>query len=359
MTAVELPSPPRRILLIKPSAIGDVVHALPILNLLRRRWPDAHIAWLLTPACANLLEGHPLLDQIILFERGKLARGWREPAAARGLFSFMKGLRGGEFDLVVDLQGLFRSGWFAWQTHAPVRIGFGNGRELSPLFYTHRVDVGAPEQHAVDRYLKVAAALGCGDSPVQFPLHVSDDDRRHVDSLVPRDRPYAVLVPGTNWATKRWPTEKFASLVKPLRQRFGLATVVAGAPNELALANQVGGDANVAGKTTLRQLVALLDRAALVIANDSGPMHIASALGKPLVTLFGPTNPLRTGPYWRDDAVLRLDIPCSPCYSRRCSHQSCLRWLETEAVLVMAERQLHAHRKPREEAPSAPSSFAP
>ena len=342
MTRLQFPSPPRRILLIKPSAIGDVVHALPVLNLLRRTWPDAHVAWVLTPACANLLDGHPLLNEVILFERGRFGRGWREPAAAAGLVKFMKRLRGGEFDLVVDLQGLFRSGWMARQTRAPVRIGFANAREFAPLFYTHRVDVGTTEQHAIDRYLKVAAALGCGDAPVAFPFHVTEDDRRHVESLVPAGQGahrYAVLIPGTNWQTKRWPAERFAALVKPLRDRFGLATVAAGSPDEVEIASRVGG-INVAGRTTLRQLVALLERAALVVANDSGPMHIAAALGRPLVTLFGPTNPVRTGPYRRDDAVLRLDIPCSPCYSRACSHQSCLRWLDIESVLTAAEQQM-------------------
>jgi lipopolysaccharide heptosyltransferase I len=346
MTPLEFPSPPRRILLIKPSAIGDVVHALPVLNLLRRKWPDAHIAWLLTPACADLLDGHPLLSEVILFERRRFGRGWREPAAAAGLVSFMKRLRRGEFDLVIDLQGLFRSGWMAWQTRAPVRIGFSNARELAPIFYTHRVDVGTTEQHAIDRYLKVTAALGCGDSPVEFPFHVTDEDRRHVESLVPADQPYAVLIPGTNWLTKRWPADRFAMLVKPLRDRFGLATVTAGSPDEVELASQISGAINVAGKTTLRQLVALLQRASLVVANDSGPMHIAAALGRPLVTPFGPTNPVRTGPYRRDDAVLRLDLPCSPCYSRTCTHQSCLQWLDVESVLTLAEKQMQVSSAP-------------
>jgi lipopolysaccharide heptosyltransferase I len=341
---LSFPSPPRRILLIKPSAIGDVVHALPILNLLRRKWPDAHIAWVLTPACANLLDGHPLLNEVILFERGRFGRGWREPAAAKGLVTFMKHLRRGEFDLVVDLQGLFRSGWMAWETRAPVRIGFANAREFAPLFYTHRVDVGPGEQHAVERYLQVTAALGCGAGPVEFPFHVTDDDRQQVSEFT---GPYAVLIPGTNWLTKRWPVERFAALVKPLRDRFGLKTLVAGSPGEAELARQVSGGINLAGKTTLRQLVALLQRAALVVANDSGPMHIAAALGRPLVTPFGPTNPLRTGPYRRADAVIRLAMPCSPCYSRACSHQSCLQWLGVEPVLALAEAQMG---RPQDEA---------
>src|SRR5437763_13707014 len=114
--------PPRRVLIIKPSAIGDVVHALPVLNLLRRRWPDAHISWLVTPACAGLLEGHPQLDEVILFERRRLASSWRDPGALRDLMSLTRQLRARESALVIDLQRLFRSGWLTWKTCAPVRL---------------------------------------------------------------------------------------------------------------------------------------------------------------------------------------------------------------------------------------------
>src|SRR5436190_10397727 len=115
---------PSNILIIKPSAIGDVVHALPVLNLVRRRWPGARITWLVTPACAGLLEGHPQLDEVIRFERRRFGRGWRDPSALLGLWRFTRELRARRFDLVIDLQGLLRSGWLAWQTRAPVRVGF-------------------------------------------------------------------------------------------------------------------------------------------------------------------------------------------------------------------------------------------
>jgi heptosyltransferase-1 len=151
-----------------------------------------------------------------------------------------------------------------------------------------------------------------------------------------------VLLPTTHWETKRWPVEYFAALVKPLRERFGLRTVIAGDPTA---ANLWFPDAtNLGGKTTLRQLVALLERAALVIANDTGPMHIAAALGRPLVTMYGPTSPIQTGPYKRMESVIQLDIPCSPCFSRSCSHLSCMRWLTIEPVLQLAEKQLRKVR---------------
>ncbi|HEV2295215.1 MAG TPA: lipopolysaccharide heptosyltransferase II [Tepidisphaeraceae bacterium] len=336
---IVLPNPPRRILLIKPSAIGDVVHTLPVWNLLRSHWPDAEISWLVTPACAGLLEGLRGLN-VIRFERGRLANAWRSKSAARELLGLGKWLRDLRFDLVIDLQGLFRSGWMTWQTKAPVRIGFANAREFAWAFYTHRVPIDTAEQHATDRYLKVLAALGAPTSPIEYPLAVDEHDREHVARLLSAGAKYAVLLPGTNWATKRWPVEKFARLVAPLKRRLGLEVVVAGGPEVQELAVQIPEARNLVGQTNLRQLVALLDRADLVVANDSGPMHIAAALGRPLVALYGPTNPVRTGPYRRDDSVLRLDIPCSPCYSRRCTHQSCLQWLDIEPVLDLAQKQM-------------------
>ncbi len=131
---IELRQPPKRILIIKPSAVGDVVHALPILNLLRARWPDARISWLVTPACAGILDGHPQLDELIRFDRKGFGRGWRSPSVLSALLAFAAGLRRRAFDLVIDLQGLFRSGWLAGVTAAPVRVGLGDARKGRPSF---------------------------------------------------------------------------------------------------------------------------------------------------------------------------------------------------------------------------------
>jgi lipopolysaccharide heptosyltransferase I len=339
VSALPLPDNPR-ILIIKPSALGDVVHTLPVLNLLRRRWPKAHIAWMINPGFASLIDRHPQLDEVILFERRRFGQFWRDPSAALGFFKFTGSLRAHRFDLVLDLQGLFRSGWLTFKTRAPIRVGFANARELAHLFYTHRVQVGSPEQHAVERYLKMAEFIGAGREPVEFNFATSEADRASVSQLLGDVNNYAVLMPGTNWETKRWPVEHFAALVEPLREQYGLESIVAGGPDVAPLAARMPGTINLVGKTNLRQLTALLERAALVVANDSGPMHIAAALGRPLVTPYGPTNPIRTGPYARMDTVIRLDIPCSPCYSRKCSHQSCLRWLRPEPVLELAKKQM-------------------
>jgi len=330
---------PRRILIIKPSSLGDVTHTLPFLKLLRRRWPKAHISWLVSPACAGLLEGRSDLDDLILFDRKRLGKAWWNPAAAIDLFRFRREMRRRQFDLVIDLQGLLRSGWMAWETGAPVRIGFSNARELSWLFYTVCVPIDTMEQHAIDRYLRMAAALGCETEPVRFDLAASAADHAYIDRLVDARR-FAVLLPAATWPTKRWPIENYAQLVRPLRQQFGLETVVAGGPDAIDLAASVHGAINVAGKTTLGQLVALLEKAELVIANDSGPMHMAAALGRPLVAIFGPTNAIRTGPYRRPESVVRTGTDCSPCYRKRCRSCKCVRDISVEAVLAAAQRQL-------------------
>ncbi|HYE18523.1 MAG TPA: glycosyltransferase family 9 protein [Tepidisphaeraceae bacterium] len=360
---------PKKILIIKPSAIGDVVHTLPILNLVRTRWPDAHIAWLVTPGCAGMIDGHPQLDEIILFDRKRLAGWWRSPKTFAALSRFKRELRAKQFDLVLDLQGLFRSGWLARKTRAPVRVGFRNAREFAWAFYTHRVPIDTMEQHAVDRYLKLARYIGCeGETKFVFPH--TDTDRATVRTMLadavnadssfsrwacparpeapPSDRPsdspvalpYAILAPTTNWETKRWPSERFAALVPLLRDRFGLASVLIGGPDVAGLSAQIPGAINLGGKTSLRELCALIEGAQLVIANDSGPMHIAAAMNRPLVTVFGPTNPVRTGPYQRPGSVVRLALPCSPCYSRTCSHQSCLKWLPEESVAAVAAKEM-------------------
>jgi len=347
---VALRAAPQRILIIKPSALGDVVHTLPVLRLLRRRYPQSHIAWMINPSFAGLIDGHPDLSEVIRFERAQFGESLRSLPAARQLRDFLRGLRRHEFDLVLDLQGLFRSAWLAWETRAAVRVGFSNARELAPFFYTHRVPIRDTEVHAVERYLEMARAVGCDDQPAEFDFAIGQDDRRicdgpEFDSLLATSgtaarrsgdaaRRYAVLLPGTNWPTKQWPIEHFAAIVEPLKRRFGLPSVVAGTRD----APMLSGAVDLRGRTTLKQLVALIEKATLVIANDTGPMHIAAALGRPMIALFGPTNPLRTGPYRRLDTVLRVQMPCAPCYSRKCSHRSCLKWLTPDMVLRQVER---------------------
>lgn len=335
MRSIVLNAPPRRILVIKPSALGDVVHALPIAGLLKRRWPEAHLAWLISRPFAPLLQTNPHVNELIHFDRERGRGFWRHKGNAQQL---SRRLREARFDLVIDLQGLLRSGWLSWQTRAPVRAGFMQAREGAQMFYSHRVASPLGDRHAVERYLDVAEALGLGREPVEFELRATPDDETAVEWMLGpagADR-YAVLLPGTNWPTKRWPAQYFGELAARLDNELDLRPVIAGGPDAANAAVVIRGwhddVVDLVGKTNVRELAVLLRGAALVVSNDSGPMHLAAALGVPLVATFGPTSPLRTGPYQRSEAVVRLDLVCEPCFSRRCLHQSCLVQLESDAV---------------------------
>ena len=341
---IDLPQPPRRILLVKPSALGDVVHGLPVASLLKRRWPHAHLAWLVSRPFAPLVQTCPAVDETVVFDRNRGASVHVQRAADADLG---RRLRDGRYDLVVDLQGLFRSAWFARRTNAPVRVGFARPREWATWGYTHRVPEKPGIRHAIERNLDVAEALSCGRSPVEFPVETTPADDAAIDDLLKplQNRPFALLMPGTNWPTKRWPAASFARLALKLQETQGFSTVLAGA-DDAASARPAFSDVehlDAIGRTSVRQLAAMLRRAAIAVTNDSGPMHLAAALGTPVVAAFGPTDPRRTGP-WGSAAggVVRLELPCSACLSRSCTHTSCMRLLPYSALLQRCEAVLAA-----------------
>lgn len=329
--------------MVKPSALGDVVHALPVANLLKSRWPGCRLDWVVSRPFAPLLEAHPAVDAVVPFDR---RRGQDVAEQFSGVKALAAQLRAGEYDLAIDLQGLFRSGWLTKSTRAPVRIGFAAAREFASVFYTHKVPDRGSNRHAIERNLDVAEVLGCGRGPIEFRLTTTPDDEATIDALLAplEGQPFATLLPGTNWPTKRWPARHFAELARRLRHELGLEIVVAGASDaaEALPAFEESGVVflDATSRTNVRELIALLRRAALVACNDSGPMHLAAALGRPLVAPFGPTDPRRTGPFGAAGGVLRLDLPCAPCFRRACIHQTCLQALGVDAVLATCARVL-------------------
>ena len=308
----------RRILIIKPSSLGDVVHALPTLAALRQTFPHAHIAWLVKRQWAGLLERVEGLDAV-----------WPVESGVTGWLSAIRRLRAAGFDLAVDLQGLLRSGAMARLAGCPTRIGFANAREGSPFFYTHRVSVPTAEMHAVDRYLLVAAACGASvQRAPEFRLRPLPADRQEVAVLLgrhglPAREPWIGVSVAARWPTKRWPPEFFATTMDHLQEKGLGRVVLIGGPDDRAAAQAVKGlmrtvPMDLTGATAPGLLPALLESAALLLTNDSGPMHVAAAMGTPVVALFGPTSPTRTGPYANGHRVLRSGVPCSPCFSRTC-----------------------------------------
>jgi heptosyltransferase-1 len=368
----------RKILLIKLSAVGDVVHTIPVLNKLRRRYPMAQLDWLVTPAIAELLRHHPAITNIIEFEREAWSTPWRlTPFASYARLA--ANLRAAAYDLVVDIHGQFRTAALTLATGAPARIGFDRprarvwdasprkfpeqarkhawqgAREGSWLAYTHHIPVPTLDLHAVDRYLNVGPILGLDKEPADFSFPIPQSASSRIDSLLRRygtdRREILIIAPGTIWETKQWGSEKFARVAGHFLSK-GFAVVLIGSQRERIVCEEVAaltpGAINLAGMTALSELAALIRRSAISITNDSGPMHLAVALDRPVVSIFGPTDPVWIGPYRRADAVLHVDLECSPCYLRRLKHcrydHACMRNVSPPAVIERAESILSARQ---------------
>jgi len=365
----------RKILLIKLSAVGDVVHTLPVLNKLRRRYPAARLDWLVTPGIGELLAHNPAISNVIEFARDERSSPWRfAPFAAAA--RLVAQLRAVEYDLVIDLQGQLRSGFFAFTSGAPVRIGFDKpradiwktlsrkipdearkhawqgAREGSWLAYTDHIALPTLDMHPVERYLGFGPMLGLDDGPADFSFPIPQEARARIDALVDyyeiAKAKLLVMAPGTNWETKEWRREAFAEVARHFMKNSFAVTLI-GSERERALCDEVAklapGAINLAGETTLSELAALIARATICVTNDSGPMHLAVALGRPVVSIFGPTDPVWAGPYRRDGAVLRAELPCSPCYLRQLSrcpnNHDCMKNVSAAAVIERAESLLN------------------
>ena len=364
----------RKILLIKLSAVGDVVQTLPVLNKLRRRYPAAEIDWLVTPAIGELLARNPAIHDVIGFERSDWSTPWRA-APYVGAARLIARLRAARYDLVLDLQGQLRSALFAFASGAPVRIGFDRpraalwttlsrripeeakrhawqgAREGSFLAYTHHIALPTLDLHPVERYLLTAPMLGLDDSPPDFSFPIPPEAGTRIDGLLDyydmAKAKLVVIAPGTNWDTKQWRSEGFAEVARHfLRKRC--AVILIGSDRERGRCEEIAalapGAVDLAGETTLGELASLIRRAAVCVTNDSGPMHLAVALDRAVVAVFGPTDPLWAGPYRRDGAVLRAELPCSPCYLRelrRCMHgHACMVNIGAAGVIERVESLL-------------------
>ncbi len=345
---------PKRILIIKPSSLGDIVHALPVLAALRRADPGAHIAWLVSRSFAALLDGHPLLDEVIVFDRARYGKMLRSGRALGEFLRFLRELRRRRFDLVVDLQGLFRSGFLAFASGAEQRVGFAAARESAGLFYTQRVRCPPDARHAVEKNLCVVAALGLRTDRPEFPLGLRLEEIRAAKTLLTTaaGRPvktFTAVIPGARWESKRWRAERIAALIDRMHEESLPPCVLLGSVGDRPFADRVVAACHspaidLVGRTSLRELAALLGLSDRVICHDSGPMHIAAALDKPLVAIFGPTDPEVTGPYRcpKEGAfgtrptfrVVATPIGCSPCRQRTCGHHSCMERLAVETVLA-------------------------
>ena len=306
----------KNILIIKPSALGDIVHALPVLGSLRAAFPEAKLTWLVRKEFAPLLDCVQRLDDVLIFDRKAMAKWFCCRQAFRCFAHFRKQLKAGGFDLVLDLQGLFRSGVFAKMTGCPTRIGMTEAREFANWFHTHRVGRPGNSVHILDYYFAVLKAAGVDHSVPECrltaPAAAQDSVRQKLEAMQLIPKKFLVLIPGSAHAYKCWPAEQFAKLAEAFHQRYGWPAVVVGTGSEgvyakTILANAATPVVDLTGQTSIPELVALFDESAAVVSNDTGPGHIALATDTPGVIIFGNTNPLRLGPYRRPECIAAID----------------------------------------------------
>ena len=319
-----------RYLVVRLGSLGDLVHTLPAVSAIRRAHPDAEIDWLVDAAHVDFLSLVPVIDRLVVL-RDRTARGWlavRRELQTRG------------YDVALDFQGLLKSAALARLSGARRVVGFDRGalRERSAApFYTERVDVGEG-RHVIEKNLRLAAILGASPTPVEFPLR--DVDSAALSALRAQGvSSMALLNCGAAWPNKRWPPERFGALAKWLRDRYDLTSVVLWGPGEREIADVIvaasAATAVAAPATGLRDLVALSRAARLMVSGDTGPTHIAAAVGTPVVALFGPTSPGRNGPWDPSDIAISRYDACDCHYERQCRRgpeQWCLGTIKVSEV---------------------------
>ena len=359
----------KRLLIIRLSSIGDVVHALPVSAELGEAFPNLEITWVVEEMSADIVSGNPYLKEAIIAPRQNRkqsgmgsAQVWREYSA------FLRDLRRRKFDVTLDLQGRAKSGVMAYATGAPFRFGWSGLGEGSELV-SKRLPRRPESQHRVDWFLDAARAFGANPETVKFPLFIPDAARTRAKELLRQngidpEKPYAALNAATGNQVRRWGAERFAETIVELRRRYDLPSVLIGSEKDAALnqeiialaSNQAGSNAaaplDLAGKTNLKELAALLDACALHLCGDTGSAHIAAALGVPVIGLYGPTDPLHAGPYGQSANVSAHRELCGAnCSGKGCGYVAggremarCLAAIETNDVTQRVEQILRHGR---------------
>jgi lipopolysaccharide heptosyltransferase I len=342
-----------RFLLVRLGALGDIVHAIPVAAALRRAFPSAKIDWLVSAKHREILDLVPVIDRrLVVRDRGDAGGGTPLLAAIRDL-------RKTHYDVTIDMQGLIKSALISRASGAPRVIGFSSAyaREgLARLFYTDVHDPGgegiyAPSEkrHVVEINLGLLAPLGIAAGTPEFPL-----DR--VESVAAREMSdrtsgrYALLNPGAAWPNKRWPPARFAALAAAVRDRHGLMSVVLWGPGERELGEAVvaqgNGAAVLSPKTAIADIVALARGATVMVSGDTGPTHIAGAVGTPIVGIYGPTRAERNGPWRTGDVTVSRSESCECHHLRNCRRaRMCLLDIEVDEVFAALERVLAAVRR--------------
>lgn len=301
---------PRRILIVKLGAVGDCLHALVAVRALRQRFPEATIGWVVESKSREVLDGHPDIDRLHVWNRRLSATEWKQGHLRTGwrpLGEVWREIRGVGYDVAIDFQNLFKSGLFAWRSGAALRIGFARLREANFLFTNRLVKPRPDQHHMVRRYLALLEPFGIetvGDPPA-VPIAVPSEKKTAVDAFFAtqalREKRVVAFNPAASLPRKLWPVERFAEVADRLAERGNIVPLLIWGPGEEGLVEAVRGRMKkpvlIAPPTTIKELAHLLSRCALYVGNDSGPMHLAAAMGSAVVGLFGPTDPRRVAPW--------------------------------------------------------------
>ena len=323
------------ILIIKMSSLGDVLHTLPFVAVLRERFPRARLTWLVHPQFSAFVPDPPMVDEVLYFDKVNFNKmGLRDKwSCFRKMRSLLHSKR---FDLVIDMQGLFKSAVLAAISGCDNRIGYCEMREGSGLVSKAITGTHAKD-HVIERYLDVARYLGCVVDEIRFPMPDLQKEWQAVQEKTETvKKSYIVLVPGARWDTKIWPAEHFAKLSEKILGD-GKQVVLAGGPEDTQLGEEITrlspGVTDLTGKTSLRELGALIQHCTAYISGDTGPLFIASAMKRPLVAVYGPTRPDRTGPYGSTGStVITAPVPCAGCLKKRCANRVCMQSITPEMV---------------------------
>ncbi|OAG27332.1 lipopolysaccharide heptosyltransferase I [Thermodesulfatator autotrophicus] len=328
-----------KVLIVKLSSLGDIIHALPVLSALKNN--GAQIDWIVEEEFSSLLQGHPYIDRLLVWPRKRVLQKIRQKNLNAIVLwkDLLQQLRAKDYDVVIDLQGLLKSGILVSLARGRCKIGFANHREGSTFFYNFKLPPYDPDEHAVLRYLKVLNYMGLSAKEIEFPLPPLPplEDLRKRFGL---PKKYAVLIPCTRWPTKYWTRDGWKKLSQFLEKQGFLPVFVGSSKDKDYVKSLLNGNPGLSlcGKTDLKELASVLKGARLVISVDTGPLHLAAASGPPVIALFGPTAPWRTGPFGEKHVILRGEIACSPCFQKECSDRRCMKNLTPERVLEFVSK---------------------
>jgi heptosyltransferase-1 len=346
-----------RFLIIKLSSIGDVVHTLPALATLKQTFPDAEVDWLVENKARIVLDRNPLIHELIVADTHRWRKSWWTPGILSELKSLVYRLRARKYDVAIDFQGLWKSAALGYFSNPKLLLGFDAKALKEPgcrVFYSKKISPSLQSKHVVEKYLDLVRSLGCGIPTYNFDLNISEEDERYIaQQLISQGiKSFIILNPGGGWTTKNWLPESYAELHDKLHRTYGLESVVTWGPGEEALVDRVVGSCKAKPParfpTTISQFIALARKATLFVGGDTGPLHIAAACGTPVIGIFGPTDPLRNGPFGQEEWVEWEKVPCGPCYSRTCEtyHNECLRKIDVDRVfnLIIGRLKMNVHR---------------